>query len=78
MAGWKAIEIIAQAYGIECGRVRAQINEDFNKNPSTEQSQKIAPILGAKLLAAANSDMESMKADEALTQQELDATVQAA
>jgi hypothetical protein len=78
MAGWKAIEIIAQAYGVECGKVRAQINEDFNKNPSTEQSQKIAPILGAKLLAAANTDLESMKAEEAQTQQELDATIQAA
>jgi hypothetical protein len=78
MAGWKAIQIIAQAYGVECGKVRAQINEDFNKNPSTEQSQKIAPILGAKLLAAANTDLESMKAEEARTQQELDATIQAA
>jgi hypothetical protein len=78
MAGWKAIEIIAQAYGVECGKVRAQINEDFNKNPSTEQSQKIAPILGAKLLAAANTDLESMKAEEAQAQQELDATIQAA
>ncbi len=78
MAGWKAIEIIAQAYGIECGKVRAQINEDFNKNPSTEESRKIAPILGAKLLEATNSDMESMKAEEAKAQQELDETLQAA
>ena len=78
MAGWKAIEVIAQAYGIECGRVRAQINEDFNKNPSTEESRRLAPILGAKLLEAANMDVDSMKAEEAQAQQELDATRQAA
>ena len=78
MAGWKAIEVIAQAYGIECGKVRAQINEDFNKNPSTEESRRLAPILGAKLLEAANMDVDSMKAEEAQAQQELDATRQAA
>jgi hypothetical protein len=78
MAGWKAIEVIAASYGVECGRVRAQINEDFNKNPSTEESRRLAPILGAKLLEAANRDVDSMKAEEAQAQQELDATRQAA
>jgi hypothetical protein len=78
MAGWKAIEVIAQAYGIECGKVRAQINEDFNKNPSTEESRRLAPVLGAKLLEAANMDVDSKKAEEAQAQQELDATRQAA
>jgi hypothetical protein len=78
MAGWKAIEVIAASYGVECGRVRAQINEDFNKNPSTEESRRLAPILGAKLLEAANMDVDSMKAEEAQVQQELDATRQAA
>jgi hypothetical protein len=63
---------------VECGKVRAQINEDFNKNPSTEESRKLAPILGAKLLEAANLDIDSKKAEEAQTQQELDATREAA
>jgi hypothetical protein len=78
MAGWKAIEVIAASYGVECGKVRAQINEDFNKNPSTEESRRLAPILGAKLLEAANMDVDSKKAEEAQAQQELDATRQAA
>jgi hypothetical protein len=78
MAGWKAIEVIAASYGVECGRVRAQINEDFIKNPSTEESRRLAPILGAKLLEAANMDVDSMKAEEAQVQQELDAARQAA
>ena len=58
--------------------MRAQINEDFDKNPSTEESRRLAPILGAKLLEAANMDVDSMKAEEAQAQQELDATRQAA
>jgi hypothetical protein len=78
MAGWKAIEVIAASYGVECGKVRAQINEDFNKNPSTEESRRLAPVLGAKLLEAANMDVDSKKAEEAQAQQELDATRQAA
>ena len=78
MAGWKAIEVIAASYGVECGRVRAQINEDFIKNPSTEELRRLAPILGAKLLEAANMDVDSMKTEEAQVQQELDATRQAA
>ena len=36
LAGWKAVELIAIDYGATCGRVRAQIQEDFKKNPNTE------------------------------------------
>jgi hypothetical protein len=57
LAGWKAVEVIAIDYGVTCGKVRAQIQEDFVKNPSTEQSRQLAPILGAKLLTAATTDL---------------------
>jgi hypothetical protein len=36
LAGWKAVAVIATDYGVTCGRVRAQIQEDFVKNPNTE------------------------------------------
>jgi hypothetical protein len=57
LAGWKAVELIANDYGVTCGRVRAQIQEDFQKNPNTEESRRLAPILGAKLLEGANADL---------------------
>ena len=57
LAGWKAVELIANDYGVTCGRVRAQIQEDFRKNPNTEESRRLAPILGAKLLEGANADL---------------------
>jgi hypothetical protein len=57
LAGWKAVEVIAIDYGVTCGRVRAQIQEDFVKNPNTEESRRLAPILGAKLLEGANADI---------------------
>jgi hypothetical protein len=78
MAGWKAVEVIAASYGVECGKVRERLNEDFNKNPSMEESRKLVPVLGAKLLEAADMDVASKKAEEAQVQQELDATRQAA
>ena len=34
LAGWRAIEVIAGEYGVACGTVRAQIQEDLAKNPS--------------------------------------------
>lgn len=57
LAGWKAVEVIAIDYGVTCGKVRAQIQEDFVKNPNTEESRRLAPILGAKLLEGANADL---------------------
>jgi hypothetical protein len=57
LGGWKAVEVIAIDYGVTCGKVRAQIQEDFVKNPNTEQSRRLAPILGAKLLDQANADL---------------------
>ena len=57
LAGWKAVELIANDYGVTCGRVRAQIQEDFQKNPNTEESRRLAPILGARLLVEAKADL---------------------
>jgi len=57
LAGWKAVEVIAIDYGATCGRVRAQIQEDFVKNPNTEESRRLAPILGSRLLEQANADL---------------------
>ena len=57
LAGWKAVELIAIDYGATCGRVRAQIQEDFKKNPNTEESRRLAPILGARLLEGANAEL---------------------
>jgi hypothetical protein len=57
LAGWKAVEVIAIDYGVTCGKVRAQIQEDFVKNPNTEESRRLAPILGARLLEVANADL---------------------
>jgi hypothetical protein len=57
LAGWKAVELIAIDYGATCGRVRAQIQEDFKKNPNTEESRRLAPILGARLLEGANVEL---------------------
>jgi hypothetical protein len=78
LAGWKAIEVVAIDYGRVCGEVRAQIQDDFVKNPSTEQSRALAPVLGAKLLADAQADLGKSDAQATALLNEIAATQQAA
>ncbi len=78
LAGWKAVELIAADYGKACGEVRAQIQEDFVKNPSTEQSRSLAPMLGAKLLKAAEGNLEENAAETKVIELALAATSEAA
>jgi hypothetical protein len=78
LAGWKAIEVIAIDYGVTCGKVRAQIQEDFVKNPNTEESRRLAPVLGAKLLEAANADLSEYATQRQAIEAELEKTKAAA
>ena len=71
LAGWRAIEVIAGEYGVACGTVRAQIQEDLAKNPSTEASIKLAPALAANLLAHSNQDGTELAGEMKLLEAQL-------
>jgi hypothetical protein len=78
LAGWRAIEVIAGEYGVTCGTVRAKISEDLAKNPSTEVSLKLAPMLGAQLLALTSKDGTELDAEMRALEAQLAALPKAA
>ena len=59
-AGWKALSVVSHEYSATCARVREQVQTDITKNPSTEESRKLAPVLGAKLLGEITSDISEI------------------
>lgn len=63
MAGWKAIEVICTEYAVVTDKVAQDIKVAYKKNPSTEESLKLAPVLGRKLLSQNEEERQQIEQD---------------
>jgi hypothetical protein len=78
LAAWKALELVAQEYSAVCAQVTGRIYEDFQKNPTIEESIRDTPKLAAELLASANTELEATDEMWSLIESELEAEREAA
>jgi hypothetical protein len=57
LAGWKALSIVAREYSAECAKLTGEIQADFMKNPTIEESIRETPKLAAALLYRTQQDL---------------------
>lgn len=59
-AQWQAMSLVCNEYGYVIFEARAEILENFQKNPTIEETRRLAPILAEQLLEDARTAIEKL------------------
>jgi hypothetical protein len=81
LAGWKALEVIAQEYARATGAIRDKVYADYGNYLDDDQARALASKLGGKLLDSTEADLsarESFRREIEVAQQETERESRAA